>query len=46
MNTSQAYACFQDKQSDGTAQQLGQYQLLEGYIDIHNTRQSWWFICI
>ena len=34
MKTSQAYACCQDKQSDGVVQQLGQYQLLESYIDI------------
>ena len=34
MITSQAYACCQDKQSDGVVQQLGQYQLLESYIDI------------
>ena len=34
MKTSQAYACCQDKRSDGVVQQLGQYQLLESYIDI------------
>ena len=34
MKTSQAYACYQDKQSDGVFQQLGQYQFLESYIDI------------
>ena len=34
MKTSQAYACCQDKQSDGVVQQLEHYQLLESYIDI------------
>ena len=34
MQTSQAYACYQEKQSDGVVQQRGQYQLLECYIDI------------
>ena len=34
MKTSQAYACCQDKQSDGVVQQLGQDQFLESYIDI------------
>ena len=34
MKSSQAYACCQDKQSDSVVQQLGQYQLLESYIDI------------
>jgi hypothetical protein len=34
MKTSQAYACCQDKQSDGVVQHLGKYQLLESYIDI------------
>ena len=34
MKTSQAYACCQDKWSDGVVQQLGQDQLVESYVDI------------
>ena len=34
IKTSQAYACCHDKQSEGVVQQLGQYQLLESYIDL------------
>ena len=34
MKAYQAYSCCQNKQSDGVVQHLGQYQLLEGYIDI------------
>jgi hypothetical protein len=34
MKISHAHTCCQDKQLDGVFQQLGQYQLLECYIDI------------
>ena len=35
MKTLQTYACYQDKESEGVLQQLGQYQLLASYIDVH-----------
>jgi hypothetical protein len=34
MTTSQAHAICKDKRSDGIVQQLGQYQLLESYLEL------------